>query len=124
VGFLIALLLSGCASRTDEARSRAVSDLNCPYERIYSYAAAHGVVVARGCGAWTEYECFRTSTRWGGEAVCVREAPAQVNADFPPAPVVWDDQGYLHSVQVTRDESRESPVQITRSIDLSPPRAD
>jgi hypothetical protein len=117
VAFLIVLLLSGCASRTDEARSRAASDLNCPYERIYSYTAAHGVVVARGCGAWTEYECFRTRSG----AVCVREAPAQVNADLPPAPVVWDDEGNLHSVQVTRDESRQSPVQVTRNTDKGPP---
>jgi len=109
LGILLVLLLPACASGVDEARSRAVTDLNCPYEGIYSYTAAHGEVVARGCGAWTEYQCFRTG-RGLGEAVCVREAPAQVNIDpassQPPAPVVWDDQGYPHTVQVTRDESK------------------
>src|SRR6185369_13488482 len=70
-----------CVGATEVVRARAIKDLNCPSEQISVYEAADEATVARGCGAWTEYQCFNTRSR----VVCVREAPAQLNG-APPEP--------------------------------------
>ncbi len=75
-------LFAACIEQVNVARDRAVSDLTCPAEQISTYEAIDGSTVAQGCGAWTQYECFYTRSRG---VVCVREAPAQLNAS-PPAP--------------------------------------
>lgn len=74
------LLLPGCYTLADEARARAVVDLDCPSERIETYHGAGGVTVARGCDAWTQYKCF--TARSG--PVCIHESAAQVNATPSP----------------------------------------
>lgn len=76
-------LVAGCTTMQDVARARAVTDLRCPSERISVYDAAHNATVARGCGAWTQYQCFVTRTR----LVCVRDAPVTLNASPPAGPV-------------------------------------
>ncbi|MEO7036201.1 MAG: hypothetical protein ABI548_19835 [Polyangiaceae bacterium] len=81
VGLLSVFLCAGCVTQWDVARARAVTDLHCPAEQIESYNAVDGSTVARGCGAWAQYECFSTRTR----VVCVREAPAQLHG-APPSP--------------------------------------
>lgn len=79
---LLALLwLPGCFVAADIVRARAAKDLGCPEQQISVYDAADDATVARGCGAWVQYQCFSTKTR----VVCVRESPAQVDA-APPAP--------------------------------------
>jgi hypothetical protein len=80
-GLLSMFLLAGCVNELDVARSRAVSDLSCPATQISIYDAVDGSTVARGCGAWMQYECFSTRSR----IICVRESPAQVNGS-PPSP--------------------------------------
>ena len=77
---LLGAWLSGCSlfpTVGAVAQARAATDLNCPLDRISTYGAGGGVVVARGCDAWTEYTCF--SSRTG--PVCIREAPARVTRD-------------------------------------------
>jgi hypothetical protein len=80
VGVLLSMFwLSGCVNLADVARERGAADLKCPSDQISTYRAADGAVVARGCDAWTEYQCFFVRTG----PICVREAPAQVNASAP-----------------------------------------
>ena len=76
------LLASGCGilagpTIADAAKARAAVDLNCPSESIGTYRAAGGSVVARGCGAWTQYACFYSRR----DPVCVPEAPARTVPD-------------------------------------------
>jgi hypothetical protein len=106
LGFTL-LLMSGCMSATvtEEARSRAVTDLSCPMDRIFAYEAEGNAVVARGCGAWTQYECFRTRGA-NSTPVCVREAPAVVTP-YTPVQITGDTT----PVQITRNTTS---VQITR----------
>jgi hypothetical protein len=107
LGFTL-LLMSGCMSATvtEEARWRAVTDLSCPVDRIFAYEAEGNAVVARGCGAWTQYECFRTHGA-NSTPICVREAPAVVTPDTTPVRITGDTT----PVQITRNTT---PVQITR----------
>jgi len=77
---LLGAWLSGCSLYPTVgavAKARAATDLNCPLDRISTYRASGGVVVARGCDTWTEYTCF--TSRSG--PVCIREAPARVVRD-------------------------------------------
>jgi hypothetical protein len=81
------LLVSGCGmlggpTVYDAAKARAAVDLNCPSESIGTYRAAGGSVVARGCGAWTQYACFYSRR----EPVCAPEPRAQVFPDSPSTP--------------------------------------
>ena len=81
------LMLSGCAMLRgptvyDAAKARAEVDLGCPSESIGTYRAAGGSVVARGCGAWTQYACFYSR----GEPVCTPVARAQVIPDSTSSP--------------------------------------
>ncbi len=77
------LLASGCAPTViDAAKARAAVDLNCPIENIGTYRAAGGSVVARGCGAWTEYACSYSHK----DPVCVPEPPARVEPDASSPP--------------------------------------
>ena len=55
-------LLIGCASLHGAAREQAANDLQCPEAQISTYQAPGGRIVARGCGAWAEYECIQTGT--------------------------------------------------------------
>lgn len=84
-GFL--LLTSGCGILTgptiaDAAKARATIDLNCPSDNIGTYRAAGGSVVARGCGAWTQYACFYSRR----EPVCTPEPAARVVPDAASNP--------------------------------------
>ena len=103
VELILSLLLSGCAlgpTLTDAAKARAATDLDCASERISAYHAVDGSVVVQGCGAWTQYACFYTGSRYAGryagagDPVCVTDAPARV---FP-------------------DTSVEPPSQVTRKV--------
>ena len=81
------LMTSGCAmlggpTIADAAKARAAVDLNCPSESIGTYRAAGGSVVARGCGAWTEYACSYSHR----EPVCVPEPAAHVVPDVSSNP--------------------------------------
>ena len=78
----LSLLLFGCGrplnpSVMDVARLRAATDLHCPTDRIATYLAAGSKVVARGCGAWTEYTCFYSHAN----PICPREQPPAVFSD-------------------------------------------
>jgi hypothetical protein len=95
---ILLLVLSGCTmgpTLTDAAKARAATDLNCSSERMSAYDAAGGSIVVRGCGAWTQYACFYTGSRYGGryagagDPVCVTDAPARV---FPDASVQTPNQ--------------------------------
>ncbi|HWZ92107.1 MAG TPA: hypothetical protein VNW92_24760 [Polyangiaceae bacterium] len=93
LGALALFCLTGCGPIPDVARARAATDLQCAPEQIATYRAEDGSTVARGCGAWTQYECFRAQrefNRFGvnDTVVCVREAPAQINADAPAPALV------------------------------------
>lgn len=79
---LVLLLLPGCYTLADAARERAAYDLRCPSDKIDTYHAVGGTTVARGCGAWTEYQCFATR----GGPHCIRDATAQINTSAPPDP--------------------------------------
>jgi len=81
------LLTSGCGmlvgpTIADAAKARAAVDLNCPSESIGTYRAAGGSVVARGCGAWTQYACFYSRR----EPVCIPEPPARAVPDASSNP--------------------------------------
>jgi hypothetical protein len=66
-------LCAGCASLYGAARDQAAIDLKCPEAQISTYQAPGGRIVARGCGAWAEYECIQTGTE-----------PRCVQTDMPP----------------------------------------
>jgi len=73
----VLLLISGCAmlggpTIADAAQARAAVDLDCPRRQISTYRAVGGSVVARGCGAWTQYSCFYSRR----DPVCVPEPRA------------------------------------------------
>lgn len=73
-------LTIGCRpSMIDAAHARAVNDLGCPTEVIRVYNAAGGMVVARGCGHWVRYACYRQED----DAVCVADRPATQMPDDP-----------------------------------------
>lgn len=100
---ILSLVLSGCAmgpTLTEAAKARAATDLNCSSERMSAYDAVGGTIVVRGCGAWTQYACFYTGSRYGGryagagDPVCFTDAPARV---FP-------------------DTSVEPPNEVTRKV--------
>jgi len=93
LGLAAMLALGACSFSSsalhDLARTRAVSDLACPSEKISVYDSSDGATVAHGCGAWTQYQCFKhVMGEQRGELywrdVCVREAPAQRFASPPP----------------------------------------
>jgi hypothetical protein len=96
---VLSLLLSGCAlgpSLTDAAKARGATDLNCSSQRLSAYDAVGGTVVVQGCGAWTQYTCFYSGSRYAGRyagagnAVCFTDAPARVFRDTsvePPSQV-------------------------------------
>jgi hypothetical protein len=67
-------LLSGCSSlmgptMSDVVRARAVTDLDCPKDRISIYPDAGDLVGARGCGASTRYVCSYKN----GDPICRAE---------------------------------------------------
>ncbi len=86
---ILALLLSGCAlgpTIADAAKARGAADLSCASEHISVDGFSGGVVIVRGCGAWTQYTCFYSGNSGGrysrpGDPVCVTDAPARVFPD-------------------------------------------
>ena len=79
---ILVVFLGGCgmfATTGSVAQKRAATDLTCPRDQVSTYGAGDGVVVASGCGKWTEYACFVSRTG----PVCVREAPAAVMPNMP-----------------------------------------
>ena len=68
--FSIALSACGAGPLSRTAQARGAADLDCPAGHVSAYLARGGVFVARGCGYWIEYSCFRSV----GNAVCIRQS--------------------------------------------------